>query len=235
MGWNSAGDIFDPVAQALLDSNVDYYSTVHILTVLIRGLQDGDWDTEDESLEQFAQWPAVVEAFEKCGVPYRETFDEEWNSDFTPRFSSQLEVPIRKLDKELPLPVYAHDGDAGIDLVTTETFRLMPLERRLVLTGIAMAIPYGYVGLVHPRSGLANEKGVSIVNAPGTVDAGYRGEIKVNLINLDYNRSVSFKRGDRIAQMVFQKVEQVQFEEVNELPESVRGVNGHGSTGLASE
>ena len=235
MGWNNANYIFDPVAEAIIKNRIDSDAAIDILTILIRNLQSEDWDTEDESLEQFAQWPAVVEAFEKCGVPYRETFDEEWNSDFTPRFCSQLEVPIRKLDKELPLPIYAHDGDAGIDLVTTETFRLMPLERRLVPTGIAMAIPYGYVGLVHPRSGLANEKGVSIVNAPGTVDAGYRGEIKVNLINLDYNRSVSFKRGDRIAQMVFQKVEQVQFEEVNELPESVRGVNGHGSTGLASE
>jgi dUTP pyrophosphatase len=140
-------------------------------------------------------------------------------------------VPVRQLDPELALPGYAHPGDAGADLSAAEDVKLAPGERRLVRTGIAIALPAGYVGLVHPRSGLANRLGVTVLNAPGTVDAGYRGEIMVNLINHDRELPATISRGDRIAQLVVQRVEQADFQRVDELPESVRGSGGHGSTG----
>ena len=142
-----------------------------------------------------------------------------------------VEILIRRLDGELPLPSYAHPGDAGADLRTTVDVTLAPGERTLVPTGIAIALPEGFVALVHPRSGLAARHGVSIVNAPGTVDAGYRGEITVLLINLDPVSPVSLSRGDRIAQLVVQRFESAEFTEVGELPESVRGEGGYGSTG----
>jgi dUTP pyrophosphatase len=142
-----------------------------------------------------------------------------------------IEVLVQQLDPELPLPAYAKPGDAGADLVTAEDVELAPGQRALVRTGIAIALPEGYAGFVHPRSGLAARFGVSIVNAPGTVDAGYRGELKVNLINLDPAQTVSFTRGDRIAQLVVQRVERAEFRVANELPESVRGAGGYGSTG----
>lgn len=141
------------------------------------------------------------------------------------------EVLIQRLDPEMPLPEYAHPGDAGADLVTTVDVRLEPGERALVPTGVAIALPHGYAAFVHPRSGLATRCGVSIVNAPGTVDAGYRGEIKVALINLDPHEPVALRRGDRIAQLVVQRVEQARFVEVTTLPGSARGAGGHGSTG----
>ena len=144
---------------------------------------------------------------------------------------SDLEVALVRLDTELPPPAYAHPGDAGADLRTTVDVSLKPGERALVPTGIAMALPEGYVGLVHPRSGLAAKHGLSIVNAPGTVDAGYRGEVKVALINLDPVEAIELRRGDRIAQLVIQRVEQARFVEVSELPDSVRGDGGYGSTG----
>lgn len=140
-------------------------------------------------------------------------------------------VAVRMLDPDLPVPAYAHPGDAGADLYAAEDATLAPGERRLVRTGLAIALPDGYVGLVHPRSGLASRLGVTVLNAPGTVDAGYRGEIKVLLINHDPAEPVELKRGDRIAQLVFQRVEQAGFVEVEVLPESVRGVGGYGSTG----
>ena len=140
-------------------------------------------------------------------------------------------VPVRQLDPELPLPGYAHPGDAGADLISAEDVKLAPGQRRLVRTGIAIALPEGYVGLVHPRSGLANRLGVTVLNAPGTVDAGYRGEIMVNLINHDQELPATISRGDRIAQLVVQRVEQADFQRVDELPDSVRGLGGHGSTG----
>jgi dUTP pyrophosphatase len=140
-------------------------------------------------------------------------------------------VQIRRFDPDAPLPSYAHPGDAGADLTTTVDVRLEPGERALVPTGIGIALPEGYVGLVHPRSGLASRRGLSIVNAPGTVDAGYRGEIKVALVNLDRREPVVLRRGDRIAQLVVQQVERATFQEVDELPGSVRGDGGHGSTG----
>ena len=142
-----------------------------------------------------------------------------------------MDVPVRRLDPDLPLPAYAHPGDAGADLVAAEDVVLAPGERRLVPTGIAIALPDGYVGLVHPRSGLAHRLGVTVLNAPGTVDAGYRGEIKVNLVNHDPAATVKISRGDRIAQLLVQRVERAAFRPVDELPETVRGAGGHGSTG----
>jgi dUTP pyrophosphatase len=144
---------------------------------------------------------------------------------------SSVQVLITRLDPELPLPRYAKGGDAGADIVSRIDITLAPGERALVPTGIAIALPDGYVALVHPRSGLAIKHGVTMVNAPGTVDAGYRGELQIILINHDKTESVSFKRGDRIAQLVIQKVERAEFVEVQELPGSGRGMGGFGSTG----
>ena len=145
-----------------------------------------------------------------------------------------VEILIRRLDPEVRLPAYAHPGDAGADLSTTVDVQLRPGERALVPTGISIALPEGYVALVHPRSGLAARCGLSIVNSPGTVDAGYRGEIKVLLINLDPRDPVVLERGDRIAQLVIQRVEEARFVEVDELPGSVRGAGGYGSTGRSA-
>jgi dUTP pyrophosphatase len=144
---------------------------------------------------------------------------------------SSVQVLITRLDPELPLPRYAKGGDAGADIVSRIDISLAPGERALVPTGIAIALPDGYVALVHPRSGLAIKHGVTMVNAPGTVDAGYRGELQIILINHDKSESVSFKRGDRIAQLVIQKVERAEFVEVQDLPGSGRGTGGFGSTG----
>jgi dUTP pyrophosphatase len=140
-------------------------------------------------------------------------------------------VQVVRLDRDLPLPSYAHPGDAGADLLTTVDVSLAPGERCLVPTGIALAVPEGYVALVHPRSGLAARHGLSIVNTPGTIDAGYRGEIKVLLVNLDPAERIELRRGDRIAQLVLQRFEHAVFEEVEVLPDSVRGSGGYGSTG----
>lgn len=141
------------------------------------------------------------------------------------------EVLIQRLDPDLPLPSYAHPGDAGADLVATSDITLKPGERGLVGTGIAIALQDGFAAFVHPRSGLAAKHGVSIVNAPGTVDAGYRGEVKVCLVNLDPHAEVTLRRGDRIAQLVIQRVEKARFVEVATLPGSARGDGGYGSTG----
>lgn len=143
----------------------------------------------------------------------------------------RLPVQIRLLDDAMTPPAYAQPGDAGADLRTRIDFRLDPGQRVLVPTGVAIALPEGYVGLVHPRSGLATKHGVTVVNAPGTIDSGYRGEIAVTLLNTDATESLSFKRGDRIAQLLIQQVEQADFTVVQELPESVRGAAGFGSTG----
>jgi dUTP pyrophosphatase len=143
----------------------------------------------------------------------------------------QVDLLITRLDAGVPLPAYAHPGDAGADLVTTVDVRLEPGQRALVPTGVAIALPDGYVGLVHPRSGLAARHGVTVVNAPGTVDAGYRGEVKVLLVNLDPHSGVDLRRGDRVAQLVVQRVERARFVEVDRLPGSARGEGGYGSTG----
>ena len=131
---------------------------------------------------------------------------------------SQPDVLIQRLDPGVPLPSYAHPGDAGADLTTAEDVELGPGERALVRTGIAIALPDGYAAFVHPRAGLAAKHGVTLVNAPGTVDAGYRGEIKVTLLNTDRDHPVSFSRGDRIAQLVIQRVERALFHAGGELP-----------------
>ena len=145
--------------------------------------------------------------------------------------SDHVVVPLLRLDPGLPLPAYAHDGDAGADLVARVTVTLAPGARVLVPTGIALSLPPGHAGFVHPRSGLAARHGISIVNAPGTIDAGYRGEILVNLVNLDPVEAFQIHRGDRIAQLVVQRVERARFVEVESLDETLRGDTGHGSTG----
>ncbi|WP_068395741.1 dUTP diphosphatase [Kribbia dieselivorans] len=145
--------------------------------------------------------------------------------------TAPLAVRLRRVHPDAVVPSYARDGDAGADLSAVTTVTLAPGERALVPTGIALALPHGYVGLVHPRSGLAARHGVSIVNAPGTVDAGYRGEILVNVVNLDPTESFTVTAGDRIAQLVVQRVETCAFEVVDELEDSERGAGGHGSSG----
>ena len=142
-----------------------------------------------------------------------------------------VDIQVRRLDPDLPLPAYAHPGDAGADLVAAEDVELAPGARRAVRTGLAIALPEGYVGLVHPRSGLAARLGVTVLNAPGTVDAGYRGEILVNLVNHDPAATAKISRGDRIAQLVVQRVERAVFHVVDELADTSRGAGGHGSTG----
>lgn len=142
-----------------------------------------------------------------------------------------VEVLIKRLDPALPLPARAHRGDAGADLVTAVDVELAPGQRAVVPTGVAIALPDGYAAFVHPRSGLAARHGVTLVNAPGTVDAGYRGEIRVTLLNTDGSQSVRFQRGDRIAQLVIQRVACPVFREVDALPASSRGEGGFGSTG----
>ncbi len=142
-----------------------------------------------------------------------------------------LRVQLKMLDPDLEAPSYAHPGDAGADLRARVDVVLQPGERKLVPTGVAIALPEGFVALIHPRSGLATKHGLTIVNAPGTVDAGYRGEIAVTLLNTDAKQSIELGRGDRIAQMVIQRVEYAQFISVNELSGSVRGTGGFGSTG----
>jgi len=141
-----------------------------------------------------------------------------------------VDVPAVRLDRELPLPAYARPGDAGLDLRASESVKLEPGERRLVSTGLAIAIPEGHAGLVLPRSGLAMQKGVTVLNAPGLIDSGYRGELKVLLINHG-PVVVAIERGERIAQLVIQAVARARLVEVERLPDSARGEGGFGSTG----
>ncbi|MEY3769955.1 MAG: hypothetical protein RL390_819 [Actinomycetota bacterium] len=140
-------------------------------------------------------------------------------------------VQIQRIDKGLPLPEYARAGDAGMDVYSTIDCTIAPGQRAIVPIGIAIALPEGFVCFAHPRSGLAAKNGISIVNSPGTIDSGYRGEIKIILINTDAKETFEVKRGDRIAQLVFQKFESARFFEVEVLPESQRGGGGFGSTG----
>jgi len=147
----------------------------------------------------------------------------------------RLPVHVRRLDPELPLPVYAREGDAAVDLLARVDTILEPGQRVVVPTGIAIALPDGYAALVQPRSGLAARHGLTVVNTPGLIDSGYRGEIQVILLNSDREGTVELKRGDRIAQMLVQRVEQVDFIEVEELPDSARGEQGLGSSGGFSD
>jgi dUTP pyrophosphatase len=146
----------------------------------------------------------------------------------------ELELQVQRLDPEVPLPAYAHPGDAGLDLASAAAVELAPGERVAVPTGLAVAIPPGWVGLVHPRSGLARRHGLTVANAPGTIDAGYRGEVQVLLVNLG-SEPVALQRGDRVAQLVLQRVGTAHVVEVPELGTSARGAGGFGSTGLRPE
>jgi dUTP pyrophosphatase len=148
---------------------------------------------------------------------------------------TRADVLVLRIDTELPLPSYAHPGDAGLDLLTTIDATIAPGERRLLPTGIAIALPDGFAAFIHPRSGLASKHGLTVVNAPGTIDAGYRGEISVALVNLDPSSPVSVSRGDRIAQLVVVPVASAVLHEVQTLPGSLRGAGGFGSTGTAGE
>lgn len=142
-----------------------------------------------------------------------------------------VEVLLTRLDKGVPVPSYATPGDAGADLVTTTDVVIAPGERTIVGTGVAIALPDGFAAFVHPRSGLAARVGLSVVNTPGTIDSGYRGEIRICLINHDLREPIELRRGDRIAQLVVQRVEHAVFREVAELADSPRGAGGYGSTG----
>lgn len=148
-----------------------------------------------------------------------------------PAYAGDVEVLVVMLDDDLPLPQYAHPGDAGADLVARVDVELGPQCRATVPTGVSIALPDGYAAFVHPRSGLASRHGVTIVNAPGTVDAGYRGEIQVTLLNTDPVATVRLRRGDRIAQLVVQRVERARFLRADRLPGSHRGTGGFGSSG----
>lgn len=146
---------------------------------------------------------------------------------------SRISVSIKRLDPSVELPRYAHPTDAGLDLRSNETLDLAPFERKLVSTGLAIALPDGYAGFVQPRSGLAIKQGLSIVNTPGLIDAHYRGELKIILINLDSHETIHIERGERIAQLVIQEVPTVNLVEVDELDETDRGAGGFGSSGVA--
>jgi dUTP pyrophosphatase len=163
-------------------------------------------------------------------VGYAAGVPDSANLPVTPD-SSTVDVLVRLLDDGVPAPSYAHPGDAGADLVTTVDVELAPQQRAVVPTGVAIALPDGYAAFVHPRSGLAAKHGVTVVNAPGTIDAGYRGEIKVILLNTDPAEPVRLQRGDRIAQLVVQRVEKARFLQAEVLPGSHRGDGGFGSSG----
>ena len=142
-----------------------------------------------------------------------------------------MKLLVRRLDADLPLPAYAHEGDAGLDLLAAETITLAPGDRYAVPTGIAVAVPEGHAAFVLPRSGRALKEGLSVANAPGLIDSGYRGEVKVIVVNLDHRSPIDIHRGDKIAQLVVQRVERVELEEVDVLSDSTRGEGGFGSTG----
>lgn len=146
--------------------------------------------------------------------------------------NNEIVLPIKRLDASVELPAYAYQGDAGLDLRSSEDVSLAPFERRLVPTGLAIAIPEGYAGFVQPRSGLALREGLSMANTPGLIDSHYRGELKVCAINLDPEKTIRIERGERIAQLVIQRVPTVTLSEVEELDETDRGAGGFGSSGI---
>jgi len=141
-----------------------------------------------------------------------------------------IKIKIKILDKTLTVPKYAHEGDAGLDLYSSIDCCLKPFERKLVTTGIKLSIPYGYAGFIQPKSGLSLKKGLSMANTPGLIDSGYRGEISVICINLDPENDIDIKKGDKICQLVIQKVEEAELKVVNDLDETKRGEGGFGST-----
>jgi dUTP pyrophosphatase len=142
-----------------------------------------------------------------------------------------VKIPVRRLDPDLPTPVYARAGDAGLDLLAAADVDIAPGARTAIPTGIAVAIPEGYAGFVHARSGRALREGLALVNAPGLIDSGYRGEIRVIVVNLDAVEPIHIKRGDKIAQLVIKPVEHAELVEMDELPDTQRGEGGFGSTG----
>ena len=146
-----------------------------------------------------------------------------------------IEIQIKLLDEDLPMPRYQHEGDAGLDLPSRVDYVLEPGERAMIPTGIAVAIPRGYAGFVLPRSGLASRHGIALVNSPGLVDSGYRGEMAIIMINTDKREAFHIKRGDRIAQLVIQKVVEATTIQVSELDATSRGAGGFGSTGQSRE
>ena len=145
--------------------------------------------------------------------------------------TDNIKLPIKRLDPTVELPSYAYPGDAGLDIRSSEDVELAPLERRLIHTGLAIALPDGYAGFMQPRSGLAIKEGLSIVNTPGLIDAHYRGELMIIAINTDKENTIHIKRGDRIAQLVIQRVPAVELVEVDELDKTERGEGGFGSSG----
>ena len=149
-----------------------------------------------------------------------------------PQNADMVRLPIKRLDPTVELPRYAYAGDAGLDLRSSEDVTLAPFERRLIATGLAIAIPEGYAGFVQPRSGLALKQGLSMANTPGLIDSHYRGELKICAINLDPTTPIDVRKGDRIAQLVIQKVPVVSLVEVDELDETDRGAGGFGSSGV---
>lgn len=155
-------------------------------------------------------------------------------AEITGKKNTSLSIPLQKLHDAATIPAYARHSDAGVDLTATEAVTILAGQRTIVPTGIAVAIPEGYVGLIHPRSGLAAKHGITVLNAPGTIDAGYRGEIKIILLNTDQNQSVSFDVGDRIAQLVIQPVSHASFVVTDSLETSERGEGGFGSSGIRS-
>ena len=146
--------------------------------------------------------------------------------------SDRLVLPIKRLDSEVVLPSYAYEGDAGLDLRANVDIDIAPFERKLIPTGLAVAIPEGFAGFVQPRSGLALKSGLSMANTPGLIDAHYRGELKVIAVNLDANEAIHISKGERIAQLVIQRVPVVSLMEVDELDETDRGTGGFGSSGV---
>ena len=159
------------------------------------------------------------------------SIDDDSAEDAVAGAPTQVTVLLRRLDPDLPAPAYARPGDAGADLVTAVDVALAPGQRVTVPTGVAVALPDGWAGFVHPRSGLAARHGLTVVNAPGTVDSGYRGEIKVTLLNTDATEPLVLRRGDRVAQLVVQRVARARFVQVDALPGSQRGADGFGSSG----
>lgn len=207
---------------------------------VVEGVESPDSEFACSACRSAVTGPRVVatQRHERASVVSFDVSDEVTDTGNEPSVDRLLlpavplsEVRVRRLDPDLPVPTRAHDGDAGVDLRITAGVTIAPGERVLVGTGLAIALPLGTVGLVHPRSGLAAKSGLSVVNTPGTIDAGYRGEIKVCLINHDLHSPVVLERGDRVAQLIVQRVELVTFVEVDELDDTVRGAGGHGSTG----
>ena len=206
-------------------------NVVNTTNPLLAATSRADTHTQPEGASRSANRGTSEGTYPGCHGPNRPTHVRVTAMTIPAVPPGTVDVQLRLLDDGVMVPAYAHPGDAGADLVTRLEVILAPGERATVPTGVAIALPDGYAAFVHPRSGLAARNGLTLVNAPGTVDAGYRGEIWVTLLNTDRTSSVTLRPGDRIAQLVIQRVERARFLITSELPGSVRGVGGHGSTG----